>query len=126
MKNIWTLAACAIFILGCGAGREFPAIPAGAALDQAPRDTIDMAAERYRFIPEEVRVKAGTLVIIRIKATDATHGFALPAYGIDERIEKDSVRTVQFYAGEKGEYDFHCSHFCGIGHFGMTGTVIVE
>ncbi len=36
------------------------------------------------------------------------------------------TRTVTFYAGKKGEYGFHCSHFCGIGHMGMTGKIIVD
>ncbi len=118
---LWLLA-----LAGCGTSQMFVAVPPGLDTTAVPRQTVEMKAERYRFIPEEVRVKAGTLVTISVTATDATHGFKLGAFGIDERLEKDSVKSIVFYAGQKGTYDFHCSHFCGIGHLGMTGKLIVE
>jgi heme/copper-type cytochrome/quinol oxidase subunit 2 len=115
-----------LLLMGCGASQQFAALPADLDTTKVPRQSIDMTAERYQFIPEEVHVKAGTLVTLHIKAKDTTHGFALGAFGIDQRLEKDSVESVTFFAGQKGEYDFHCSHFCGLGHLGMTGKVVVE
>jgi cytochrome c oxidase subunit 2 len=120
------VAAFAVVMAGCSAGRQFPAIPASLNIAAVPDTTIEMKAERYQFVPEEIRVKTGTLVILRIEALDTTHGFDLPAFGIDERLEKHRPIVVRFYVGEKGEYDFKCSHFCGLGHFGMTGKVVVE
>jgi heme/copper-type cytochrome/quinol oxidase subunit 2 len=85
-----------------------------------------MKAKHFEFIPEVVKVKAGTLVTFRITAVDGTHGFALDAFGIDERIEEGETKVIEFYAASPGEYGFHCSHLCGLGHFGMNGKVIVE
>lgn len=85
-----------------------------------------MTAERYHYTPEEIHVPRGTLVTFKIRALDGTHGFKLGAFGIDQEIQENETRSITFYAAEKGEYGFHCSHLCGIGHLGMTGKVVVE
>lgn len=113
-------------VFGCGTSQQFPTIPPGLNRDTVPHQTIEMTAERFHFTPEELTVKQGTLVTIHITATNGTHGFNLGAFGIDETIEEGEAKSVEFYAGEKGEYSFRCSHFCGIGHLGMTGKLIVD
>jgi heme/copper-type cytochrome/quinol oxidase subunit 2 len=102
---------------GCSRNRE-----AG----DCPSHTIEVTAEYFHFTPDMIRVKQGTLATLKIASIDGTHGFNLGVFGIDEGLEENETRVVEFYAGEKGEYGFKCSHFCGIGHFGMTGQVVVE
>ncbi len=121
-----TLIILLLLICGCGASQQFVAIPQNVDVEKVPKQTIEMTAERFRFVPEVVHVKQGTLVTIKIKAIQGTHGFRLGAFGIDETIEGNETKTVEFYASKPGEYGFQCSHFCGIGHLGMTGKVEVE
>ena len=124
MKSI--LAILVLFICGCGASQQFVAIPQNVDREKAPKQSIEMTAERFRFTPELVHVKQGTLVTLTIKASQGTHGFRLGAFGIDETIQEHETKTVEFYASKYGEYDFRCSHLCGIGHLGMTGKIVVE
>lgn len=125
IKN--TLVWLAVFwFAGCSSSQQFTAVPSTIDRDKVPHETVEMTAEHFHFTPDIVRVKQGTLVTIKVKAIDGTHGFSLGAFGIDERIEETETKTIEFYASEKGEYGFRCSHFCGIGHLGMTGKVIVE
>jgi cytochrome c oxidase subunit 2 len=126
MKTKPTLILALILLLGCGASPQFVAVPPDVNREDVPKQVIEMTAERFHFTPEVVHVKEGTLVTLRIKAIDGTHGFELGDFDINERLEKNEVKVVEFYAEEKGEYGFRCSHFCGLGHFGMTGKVIVE
>jgi cytochrome c oxidase subunit 2 len=126
MKTKPTLIFALILLLGCGASPQFVAVPSDLKREDAPKQVIEMTAERWHFTPDVIHVKQGTLVTIRIKAIDGTHGFELGDFEINERIEENEVKEVEFYAGEKGEYGFRCSHFCGIGHFAMTGKVIIE
>ncbi len=119
---LWTVAV----IVGCGTSKLFDAVPSGINKEKIPKQTIEMTAERFHFTPEVVKVKEGTLVTLKLTALDGTHGFALDAFGIDEELEEKKPKTVEFYAVKKGEYKFHCSHICGIGHLGMSGKVIVE
>lgn len=116
----------AVTILGCGASQQFVAFPPDLDRGAVPGKVVEMQAKRYEFIPEVVTVKAGTLVTLKITALDGVHGFALGAFGIDERIEEGETKTIEFYASKAGEYSFHCSHFCGLGHLGMRGKLIVQ
>jgi heme/copper-type cytochrome/quinol oxidase subunit 2 len=127
MKVCFGIACVSLLMLSaCGTSQMFTAIPSGIDRDKVPHETIEMTAEHFHFTPEVVKVKQGTLVTINVKAIDGTHGFKLGAFGIDERIEEGETKTIEFYAETKGEYSFRCSHFCGIGHLGMTGKVVVE
>lgn len=119
---LWSVAV----IVGCGSSKLYEAVPSAIDKEKVPKQTIEMTAEHFHFTPEVVKVNEGTLVTLKLTAIDGTHGFALDAFGIDEELMEKKPKTVQFYAAKKGEYKFHCAHFCGIGHLGMTGKVIVE
>ncbi len=125
-RTFFAFAIAAVIVAGCGSSQQFAAVPAGIDTSAVPHQTVDMTARRYKFTPDEIHVKAGTLVTLRITALDGTHGFKLGAFGIDEDLEKNEQKTVTFFAAQAGRYDFKCSHFCGIGHFSMNGTIIVE
>ena len=75
--------------------QQFTAIPLDLNRANAPKQTIEMTTEHFHFTPDEIHVKQGTFVSLRVKAIDGTHGFK-------------------------------CSHFCGLGHLGMNGKVIIE
>jgi heme/copper-type cytochrome/quinol oxidase subunit 2 len=112
--------------LACSASKQFDPLPAGLDTTDVPRETIEMTAEHFHFTPEDLHVKQGTLLTLKIKSIDGTHGFSLGDFGIDIRLEEGVTNTVELYLPKKGEYGFHCSHFCGLGHFGMKGTLHVE
>ncbi len=114
--------ACAI---GCGSP-TFDAIPASVDVSHAPQQTIEITAQDFEFTPDEIHVKQGTLVTLKLKSIDGHHGFGLKAFGIDVDLSEGAEQSVQFYAGEKGEFAFRCTHFCGIGHLSMNGTIDVD
>lgn len=126
--NISLLASCYVlfFLSGCSTSKNFQTIPKELDRSNVPKETIEMTAERYHFSPDVLHLKVGTLVQIKVRSINGTHGFKLGDFGIDETIEEGETKVIEFYAQEKGEYGFHCSHFCGIGHFGMSGKVIIE
>ncbi len=113
-------------LLACGESQLFTAVPTDIKRDTVPKDTIEVIAKDFDFIPDTIRVHQGTLVTLKIKSIEGTHGFNLGAFGIDESLDENVTKIVEFYAAEKGQYGFRCSHFCGIGHFGMTGILIIE
>jgi cytochrome c oxidase subunit II len=115
-----------LLISGCASSGQFTAMPPGLDREKIPVQKVKMTAERFRFTPDAIHVKAGTLVRIDVKSVNGTLGFELGAFGIDESLDERETKTIEFFAQEKGEYTFRCSHFCGIGHFGMKGTIIVE
>ena len=115
----------ALSVASC-ASQQFASVPPDLDRQHAPKQSIDVKAERYKFIPDVIHVQEGTLVTLKITSTEGTHGFQLGAFGIDERLDENVTKVIEFYASKKGEYGFRCSHVCGIGHLGMTGKILVQ
>lgn len=90
---------------------------------------IVMEAKRYEFIPgsaEPIRVKQNDIVRIRATATDVSHGFAINEYGINVGLPVGQEKIIEFVADKPGTFTFYCSVYCGPGHGGHKGTLIVE
>jgi heme/copper-type cytochrome/quinol oxidase subunit 2 len=94
------------------------------AVSQAVR--IDVKAGKFAFSPGTIRVKAGAPVQLHILSTDVVHGFAIPALDIKERLDPGKEVVVSFTPDKTGTFPFRCSVFCGSGHAGMHGELIVE
>jgi heme/copper-type cytochrome/quinol oxidase subunit 2 len=138
-------AALAMLLGGDLAGQQqAPVKPADEKAQAAEQvKVIEMTAKKYEYSPNELHVKKGTRVQLKIHALDRTHGFKIGPYpeGADQsgppglrfdpaqdnwKIEKDQERAIQFVAERVGTYPFKCSVFCGLGHGGMKGKLIVE
>ncbi|MFA4906233.1 MAG: cupredoxin domain-containing protein [Candidatus Margulisiibacteriota bacterium] len=91
-----------------------------------PVQEIKVVAKRYEFIPQTIEVNAGRPVRLVLTSEDVTHGFAIKEFGIDNQIEPGKETIVEFTPDKTGTFDFHCSVFCGLGHGGMKGKLIVK
>jgi len=85
-----------------------------------------MTARQWAFEPSEIKVRTGDAVRLKVKSVDVAHGFGLPDFNIDTRLEPGKETTVEFVANKKGTFTFFCSVFCGQGHKDMKGTLVVE
>jgi len=102
-----------------------------------------MIAKKYEFEPATIRVKQGTRVQLKIKATDHAHGFKINdvpegtemsgkpglvfASAQDcTKIEEGKTETVEFVAQTPGSYRFRCCVHCGWHHRAMNGELIIE
>jgi rhodanese-related sulfurtransferase len=81
---------------------------------------IEVDAERFSFSQQEIRVKQGESVALKINNTDTLHGINIPSLGqnSDEFLVLDTSKV--------GEYPFRCSNMCGVGHRSMGGLLIIE
>jgi cytochrome c oxidase subunit 2 len=97
-------------------------------LEAQEKRVIPILAERFSFVPSQIKVRAGTVVEFRIHSEDTNHGFRIPAAGINQVIPKrgKGELRVTFHAEKPGRYDFECSKPCGAGHNMMRGVIIVE
>lgn len=95
--------------------------------DAGSVEVVEIRAERFTFTPSELRVKAGTMVEIRLRSDDTNHGFHLIGTPINVLLPKRGrgVATVRFRADKPGRYTFECSKLCGAGHSFMRGALIV-
>jgi cytochrome c oxidase subunit 2 len=87
---------------------------------------IDVVAQRFRFTPNEIALKAGQPAVLAITSLDFVHGFNVPALGIRTDLLPGRVTSVAIGALAPGRYDFLCDNFCGGGHEEMNGTIVVS
>ena len=106
----------------------FFAISALAADQASPSEqVIKITAKRFEYSPNVITIKAGVPVILEFTSLDRVHGFTIPDLGgVRATIEPGKVTRVRIAAPKAGTYEFHCDLFCGDGHEGMTGKIIVE
>ena len=87
---------------------------------------IRITAKKYEYDPAVITVSQGEHVKLVITALDHDHGFKIDAFHIDELLKKGEQTTIEFTADTTGTFPFQCSHFCGLGHKGMKGELVVE
>ena len=95
------------------------------ARSQEPR-IIPIAAQRFAFSPNELRLHKGKPVTLRISSADVTHGMYMKALGIDTEIEPGKTSDVTLTPQATGRFTAICHHFCGAGHGNMHLVIVVE
>lgn len=80
-----------------------------------------------RFDPcKEITVRQGDRVVLRLISADVHHGFALPAFGINDGvIRPGDVTVMEFVADKVGSFKFFCTIRCGMVHDGMEAVLTV-
>ena len=119
-------------------------LPAGRISAQNQElQVIEVTAKKYQYSPVPVHVKQGARIQLKITAIDHDHGFkiaALPdgaapggAPGLVFasaqdcwELKKGETTTIEFLAQTPGRYSFKCCHFCGVGHRGLKGQIVVD
>jgi cytochrome c oxidase subunit II len=112
-------------MLGASAGIALAlalrARPSPAAVEQV----IHLTAKKFEYGPDEITVKQGEPVMIEIVSLDRKHGFTIPELGVRADVKPGATSIVRFTPDKAGTFHFHCDLFCGSGHEGMTGTLVV-
>ncbi|HET9317470.1 MAG TPA: cupredoxin domain-containing protein [Vicinamibacteria bacterium] len=93
----------------------------------APVKTFEVAASRYKFDPESLEVDEGDRVVLKMRSVDVAHGLAVKEFNAKAAIPKGGeVVTLEFVASKAGTYAIECSEYCGRGHKGMKGQIVVH
>jgi len=86
---------------------------------------IQITAKRFEYSPKEITLKKGVPVVLEFTSLDRLHGFNCPGLKLRMDIRPGKVNTLRFTPDKAGTFPFHCDNFCGSGHEGMKGTIIV-
>ena len=87
--------------------------------------TVRLIAQQYSFVPDCVKVPAGTPVKFRLTSADVIHGFILGDTNVNTMVVPGFVSEVRTSFAIPGEYHMPCDEFCGLGHQGMWARVVV-
>jgi cytochrome c oxidase subunit 2 len=86
-----------------------------------------LMAGRYTWYPDLV-LKAGHEYRIWMSSVDALHGFSLVGHGqnINLEVAPNHAYGATFVPEKPGTYLIVCNEYCGLGHHGMRGHIVVE
>ncbi len=96
---------------------------------QAPigaRKEFIITAKQWSFSPAVIKVKKGDKVVLKLKTIDVAHSYSIPDFNINADIKPGETTVVEFTADKTGTFTTSCKVYCGVGHVGMTGTLLVE
>ena len=112
-------------LLLAGFAATLAAVASRAASTGEPR-RIPVVARKFVFIPNEIRLRKGETVMLEFSAPEVVMGFFAPELGLRALIVPGEVARVPFTADKAGRFDFLCDVFCGDGHEGMNGHLVVQ
>ncbi len=74
----------------------------------------------------ELHVPVDRPVIIELSSKDVIHNFCLPHMRIAADAIPGSLIPMWFKPIKTGTYEVVCGQLCGLGHYGMKGTLVVD
>jgi cytochrome c oxidase subunit II len=89
-------------------------------------DQNDPAARDDLTATGELHVPVDRPVIIEVSSKDVIHNFALPHMRIAQDAIPGSIIPLWFKPIKTGTYEIVCGQLCGLGHYGMKGSLVVD
>ena len=117
MRSRRSLLLCGVAV-ACGAAFE------GVLAAGSPR-VIPVVARKFVFLPRDIHLKRGEAVVLEFTAPEVVMGFYAPDLNLRAVIVPGQVAKVPFTPEKAGTFPFLCDIFCGDGHEGMSGEIVV-
>jgi len=92
---------------------------------QKPRRVIRVVAKRFTYTPNTIALKKGEPVTFELTTEDITMGFNVPDFGVRADIIPGKTTRLDLTPDKAGTFTFLCDIFCGDGHEGMSGHLVV-
>lgn len=111
-----------------------PATPA-AVTGKVREITVTIKKQSWAFERGVIDAEQGEKIVVTVVNEDEyDHGFAVDAFGVQERVPAHQTVKIEFTATQAGDFRFYCSIPCGEGvvdnrkrtHFDMVGTLRVK
>jgi cytochrome c oxidase subunit II len=89
-------------------------------------DSKDPAAKDDIVVLGEVHVPVNRSVIVELSSKDVIHNFCLPHMRMAGDAIPGSLIPLWFKPIKTGSYEIICGQLCGLGHYSMKGTLVVD
>jgi cytochrome c oxidase subunit 2 len=86
---------------------------------------IEITAKKFEFTPNQITLKKGEPVILRVTTADRVHGFMSRPLKFDTDIAVGKATDVAVTPDTVGDFTVICDHYCGTGHGGMNMKITV-
>ena len=93
--------------------------------ESQPR-VVTISAKRFEFTPNQITLKRGEPVMLRVSAEDRDHGFYQKDLKLELDLSPDHISEATITPEKTGRFVAICDHFCGSGHGNMKMIINVE
>ena len=87
---------------------------------------IQVQASRWAYDPSTITLQKGVTTVLELTSSDVHHGFNVPGLKLRADVLPGSTTRVAVTPTETGTFLFHCDYYCGSGHEGMEGQIVVQ
>ncbi|MFZ5478430.1 MAG: cytochrome C oxidase subunit II [Myxococcota bacterium] len=91
----------------------------------APGGDAYMLGQMWRWYPI-LKLKKGQTYRLHLSSLDLQHGFSLLPMNMNFQVLPGYDHVLTITPTSAGTFPIICNEFCGIGHHGMTGQILVE
>lgn len=84
-----------------------------------------VVARMWEFEPDVITVPKGSVVDFYVISPDVAHGFIIPGKNVNLMALPEAVAYAQARFDAPGAFQIVCHEYCGLGHHGMAGSVVV-
>jgi cytochrome c oxidase subunit 2 len=88
--------------------------------------SVHMLAHLWAWTPSPLHVPQGATVTFYVTSADVLHGFQVQGTTINLTAVPGIVGSVTYTFTHSRTYNIICNEYCGIGHQGMIGRIIVD
>lgn len=89
-----------------------------------PNSDVFVMGEMWRWSPVLV-LEVNQSYKMHISSKDVVHGLSIQPVNMNFQVYPTYDYVLEFKPTEAGEYKIICNEFCGIGHSGMIGKIVV-
>ena len=90
-----------------------------------PPRVVKIVAKRFTYSPSVVKLKKGEPVVFELTTLDVPMGMNIPDFNVRSDIIPGKTTKLAFTPDKAGTFMFVCDIFCGDGHEGMEGHLVV-
>jgi len=84
-----------------------------------------IVAHMWEFDAGEITVNQGSTIDFYLTSKDVVHGFNIERKAVNLMAVPGAVNKITVTFDDPGTYRIVCHEYCGVGHQGMMGKVIV-
>jgi cytochrome c oxidase subunit 2 len=89
-----------------------------------PADPVNQ--DDFVIVGDDLHLPIGKPVKVLLRSIDVVHDFYVPEFRAKMDLMPGFVSFFWFTPTRTGTFDILCGAFCGVGHFEMRGSVVVE
>ena len=80
----------------------------------------------WRYYPSELTVPVNSTVTFYVTSADVQHGFRIQDTNVNLQIIPGQISKATYTFTKAGTFNYLCGEYCGVGHQGMFGKIIVK